>query len=483
MEFLSEYSLSISTKFKISRLAITLFTLCAITVEVYGQSKNVSPTIADISNSFSALSDRVSPAVVNVLATGWASPTEEGATSLLAKSQSTGSGVVLDVNGYIVTNAHVIEGAHKIQVILNKQQGEDGKLKSILKPRGEPITAELVGYDEETDLAVLKIPHAGLSFLELANSDDLRQGQLVFAFGSPMGLQNSVTMGVVSAVARQLTPEDPMIYIQTDAAINPGNSGGPLVNSEGKVVGINTFIFSQSGGSEGLGFAAPSNIVKNIYKQIKEHGRVRRGEIGVYAQTINSDIAKGLGLPQNLGVILGDVVPDKPADKAGLKIGDIVLSLNGKPMENGRQFNINVYPKAVGDTVTLGVLRDEKSMTFRVCVIEREDDYDRFADMVTPEENLIEKLRILGLDLSPTIISMLPKLRIESGVLVANRVAAYSYTEDGFKPGDIIHGLNQTSVAGLAGLRRTLANFAHDEAVVVQIERRGKFLYLVVQLQ
>ncbi len=421
--------------------------------------------------------------MVNIIATGWSSSSGESAASLLSKSQSTGSGVILDVNGYIVTNAHVIEGAHKLEVILNKQHTEKGQFKSILKPRGEAVTAELIGFDTETDLAVLKIPFTGLSHLDLANSDEVKQGQLVLAFGSPMGLQNSVTMGVVSSVARQMTPEAPMIYIQTDAAINPGNSGGPLVNIDGKVVGINTFIFSQSGGSEGLGFAAPSNIVENVYSQIKEHGRVRRGEIGVFAQTINSHLAKGLNLSQNWGVVLGDVFPAGPAEKAGLKIGDIVLSLDGKPMENGRQFNVNLYKKNVDDTVALEVLRGDKTIIFRAAVIERQDDYERFADLVTPEENLIEPLRILGLELNPVIIDMLPKLRIESGVLVADRIASFSFTADGFKPGDIIHAINQTPVAGLAGLRRTLANFAHDEPVVVQVERRGKFLFLVVQLQ
>ncbi len=460
-----------------------LFSLMALAVGVAAQSKKSSPTLADISNSFYELSEQVAPAVVNVLATGWSSSSGEGAAALLSKSQSTGSGVILDLNGYIVTNAHVVEGAHKIEVILNKQQTAQGQFKSILKPRGEAVTADLVGFDHETDLAVLKIPLTGLAHLELANSDDLRQGQLVFAFGSPMGLQNSVTMGVVSSVARQLTPEAPMIYIQTDAAINPGNSGGPLVNSDGKVVGINTFILSQSGGSEGLGFAAPSNIVANVYRQIKAHGRVRRGEIGAYAQTISSSLAKGLQLSQNWGVVLGDIFPDSPAEKAGLHIGDIVLSLNGKPMENGRQFNVNLYSKNVDDTVALEILRGEKTLLFKVAVIERQDDYERFADLVTPEENLIEKLRILGLDLSPNIIDMLPPLRFESGVLVADRIASDSFSEDGFRPGDIIHTINQTSVAGLAGLRRTLANFAHDEGVVVQIERRGKFQYLVVHLQ
>ena len=170
-----------------------------------------------------------------------------------------------------------------------------------------------------------------------------------FRSPSPLGLGDSVTLGVVSAAARQLRPDDPMIYIQTDASINPGNSGGALVDVQGQVVGISTFILSQSGGSEGLGFAAPSNIVRAVYEQIRTDGRVHRGVIGVRAQTITPELAHGLALAQDWGVVLGDVFPGGPADHAGLKVGDIVLTLEGKSMENGRQFQVNLYRRAVGD--------------------------------------------------------------------------------------------------------------------------------------
>jgi len=471
------------TKAKSRHLFTSLILMMVLSVHTPVFSKHGITTLSEISNSFKSLSEQVSPAVVNIVAIGWTGPSEEGASALLSKSQSTGSGVIVDLNGFIVTNAHVVEDAHKIEVILNRAATDQVQFKSILKPRSEPVEAELIGLDQETDLAVLKIPLTGLSHLELANSDELQQGQLVLAFGSPMGLQNSVTMGVVSSVARQMSPDAPMIYIQTDAAINPGNSGGPLVNIDGKVVGINTFIFTQSGGNEGLGFAAPSNIVRNVYMQIKERGRVRRGEIGVKAQSINPDMAKGLGLQQNWGVILGDVRPESPADKAGLKIGDIVLSLNSKPMENGRQFNVNLYSKNVDDTVAIEALRKGKKMNFHVAVVEREDNYERLADLVTPEENLIEQLRILGLDLNANLVGMLPKLRTETGVLVAARIPTYSFSGEGFKPGDVIHAINQTPIAGLAGLRKALSNYARDESIVAQIERRGEFMYLAVQLQ
>ena len=462
--------------------ALIIFLLTFVTAaEIYPKDKG-SLSLKSISESFQKLSDSIVPAVVHIIATGWTGPTDEMSASLLSKRQYTGSGVILSPSGYIITNAHVIEGAHSIDVILAPPRQNGSQWKSILKPKGDIVEAVLVGLDSETDLAVLKIPRTGLSYLKLADSDDLRQGQLVFAFGSPLGLQNSVTMGVVSSVARQLSADDPMIYIQTDAAINPGNSGGPLVNGDGYVVGINTMILSQSGGSEGLGFAAPSNIVSNVYRQIRDHGRVRRGIIGVNAQTIRPEIAKGLNLSQDWGVLIGDVSPESPADKAGLQIGDIILSLDGKRMENGRQFDVNLYSRDINDTVVLEIFRAGKKKAVTVKVEERVDDFSKFIQFVTPEENLIDQLSILALEINEDILKMLPTVRRESGVLVAARAESQSYRGDGFRAGDIIHTVNQTNIAGLASLRRALSLYAHDEPVIVQIERKGKMMYLIIEL-
>ena len=213
-----------------------------------------------------------------------------------------------------------------------------------------PIEAKLVGVDQLSDVAVLKIDAQGPSGVAIRRFQPLKQGQVVFAFGSPLGLENSVTMGVVSATERQIDPDNPAIYIQTDAPINPGNSGGPLVDVDGKVVGINTFILSESGGNEGLGFAIPSNVVKNVYEQLRTEGHVHRGEIGVAVRSITPDLLEGLNLPTSRGVLLEDVTPDSPADKAGLKIGDVVTSVGGKPVTNVRQFSLDLLEYKVGQT-------------------------------------------------------------------------------------------------------------------------------------
>ena len=229
----------------------------------------------------------------------------------------------------------------------------------------------------------------------------------MLAFGSPLGLDHSVSLGVVSATARQLEPESPMIYVQTDAAINPGSSGGPLVDLRGRIVGINTLILSQTGGSEGLGFSAPSNIVRTVYEQIRQFGRVRRGDIGVRAQTVTPMLARGLALPRERGVVLADVIPGSPADRAGLRAGDMVLLLDGKPMDNGRQLQVNLYRHVVGDVVALEILRDGRAARFPVAVTERRD-LSFLSDAVDARQHMVARLGILGLDLTDQIRQMLP---------------------------------------------------------------------------
>lgn len=423
--------------------------------------------------------------MVQIFVTGYAPPDEEdrAATGDPVLERSTGSGVIVDGDGYIVTNAHVVENATRLEVELPLMATGGAEGRSILKRRGRTVGAQVVAIDHETDIAVVKVEARALPALPFGDSDALRPGQLVLAFGSPLGLESSVTMGVVSAVARQLTPEDPMIYIQTDAPINPGNSGGALVDTEGRLVGVNTMIYSQSGGNEGIGFAAPSNIVRNVFTQIRKTGRVRRAEIGVNVQTVTPLMAEALGLTTEAGVILSDVAADGPAGKAGLQPGDLVLSLDGKRMENGRQFRINVYSRAVGEPVTLGIQRGDRRLTVRVPVVERSNDAGQLTELVTAE-NAIRDLGVLGLDLTPRIAQLLPQLRRNTGVVVGSVSAGTPYSQQGrLEIGDVIYTINGHPVASVADLKSALAALQPNAPAVLLIERDSTLLYLAFRIQ
>ena len=468
---------------KIANVTFLTAVLILLPIFLSAQPSGPAPkaTLSTLSIELENLAQKVSPAIVQIIATGYA-PARNGQTSLLSKQRNTGSGVILDASGYIITNAHVVRGARRTQVVLTFAEGKSQEHRSILKPRGRVVGAQVVGIDLETDLAVLRIMENNLPFMSLGDSDDIRKGQIVLAFGSPLGLENSVTMGVVSSVARQLRPEDPMIYIQTDAPINPGNSGGPLVNTAGDVVGINTLIFSQSGGSEGVGFAAPSNIVKNVYENIKATGHVHRGEIGADVQTITPLMASALDLPDAGRIIVSNVTPHGPADEAGLRTGDIILSLDNRLVENGRQFEVNLYGHGVGDAVLVEIQRGVVNKTLRVPIRERADDPGRFSELVSPERNLIPKLGLLGLDLNETVLHMLPPLRIKSGVVVANKTNL-AYEGDGFQPGDVIHAINNEAVTTVQDLRSILGNLRPYAPVVAQIERFRKMKYISLELE
>lgn len=445
------------------------------------QRKAQTGDLGRLSHSLEKVVADVRPAVVQIRVTAYG-PVPGGSTTasaLLGNQRSTGSGVVLGRDGFIVTNAHVIEGGRRFVVVLPRPAVPGVPGRSALAPVSQEVPAKLVGADRETDLAILRVALADLPFARLGDSDSLTPGQVVLAFGSPFGLASSVTMGVVSAVGRQLRDEDRMIYIQTDTPINPGNSGGPLVSADGEVVGINTLIFSQSGGNEGIGFAAPSNIVRFVYDQIRSTGRVHRGQIGVFAQTITPALAAGLRLSREWGVVLADVYPNSPAAQAGLRIGDVVLSVDGKPMENGRQFDVTLYQRPVGTRIQLEIGRGLQRLTIPVSTVERQDEVDRLRELVTPERNLIPRLGILGLDVTPELARLLPGLRAESGVVVAG-VATDAQGPSGLAPGDVIYGIDGEPVRTLADLRTAIAQVKPSGAPVLQVGREGQLRYITV---
>jgi serine protease Do len=444
-----------------------------------GAAGNV-PLLATFSHDLEQLTRQVAPSVVQIFTSGYGLAST--GPSIMSRQLGTASGVIIDPNGYIVTNAHVVAGARKVEVLLAGSEDGDEDHPSILQPRGTRIPARVVGVDTPTDLALIKIETGGLPVLQFGDSDQLRQGQVVLAVGSPLGLGNTVTMGVVSAVSRQLHPDDPMVYVQTDAPINPGNSGGPLVDTAGQVIGINTMILSQSGGSEGVGLAIPSSTARDIIAQLRKAGHVHRGVIGVQLQSLNADMVAALGLPVAWGVIVADIQPDGPADKAGLEVGDVIVSVDGKPVDNVRHFGLNLYRHAADATVTLVVLRGAEKQTFVVPVMERPDDPYRFLDMVNPQQNLVPQLGILGIDIDAGLAAVLPTPRIAGGVLVAAIAPEANQSEQAFAAGDVIHSLNRTPVQSLAELRSVMDGLKPGAPVVVQVERQGMLLFVTLEL-
>ncbi len=437
------------------------------------------PSLRWLSQSLQRLVDQVSPAIVQISVEGLGGRNEDTA-GRVRNERGGGSGVILDAEGYIVTNAHVVGASTHIRVLL-PERNLDKRYASIIKPAGKVVDAQLIGLDRETDIAVLKVSAPGLTALKLGDSSELSQGELVIAAGSPFGLQNSVSMGIVSSVARQVKPDDPMIYIQTDAPINPGSSGGPLLNADGEVVGINTFILSESGGNVGVGFAAPSSIVKTVYEQIRKHGRVRRGQVGLVVQTITPALAEALGLPQDAGALVADVLPGGPAAVGGVEIKDVILSLDGKPIENARQFGVNIYQKA-DQIVTLEVLRKGEKKSLRIAVLERPRDPDRLLSLVTRDRNLVPRLGVLAMDLDEKITPFLPGLRKLSGAVIAAVLEDGPAAEVGLRPGDVIYEVNNRPVKGLKDLQDALRDIKAGRPAALHVERAGQLQFVQVEI-
>jgi serine protease Do len=447
-----------------------------------GEPPNV---LVQLNTALEGLAANVSPAVVQILVTGFGPVHEENRsqTALIVRQHAVGSGVIVDPSGYIMTNSHVVEGAQQIRVALPLGMSTDS---SGLVPIGKRriVDARLIGQHKETDLALLKIEEKDLPTLPLVSHEPPHVGQLVFAIGSPEGLQNSVTMGVVSALARQPDPTKAMTYIQTDAPINPGNSGGPLVDMNGAVVGINTFILSQGGGSEGLGFAIPARVIDFVYRSLRKYGHVHRVEIGAVAQDITPTLAEGLQLAQRWGVIVVDVTPDGPAAAAGLQIQDIILSADNRRIETLPALTAALYLHRLDQVVKLDVLRGKEKKTLYVPAIEHRDQMDQLLDAVNPENSLVAKLGILAIDITGDLgAKVKSELRVPSGVIVVGRAAELITPETGLQAGDVIHQLNTTRIDSVAGLRSGLDALKTGDPVVLQIEREDGLMYVGFEME
>lgn len=435
--------------------------------------------LARMNESIDALTRKVWPSVVQILVTSYGARDEgsRGDTNVVVgRQRSVGSGFVIDADGYIMTNAHVVSGAQRVQVLLPSDTA-DGTLATALSGRSYAANARIVGITTEFDLALLKIDGMKLPALPLATYSALRQGETVFAFGSPVGLRNSLTHGLVSAVARQVDPDSPLIYVQTDAPINPGNSGGPLVNIKGEVVGVNTFILSQSGGNEGLGFAVPSATTRTVFRQLKEFGQVRRQEVGMSIQTITSAMATSLGLVRNYGVIVSDVWPGGPAEAAGLKVGDVLVSVDGQAADNLPTVSYFFRLRDSAENVQLVVLRGGTQQALSVKPVEERSEFDSVSAMADPEKGLVPQLGILGVEIDPRIAAAAKGLRDPYGIIVVARAAGAS-SEVPLQQRDVIRSVNNRPIFTLEALKESVRAFKPGAPVTLQVQREGKLMYV-----
>jgi len=442
-----------------------------------------APILQQMNSALQTLVARISPAVVQIQVTGYGALDENKSsqTAFIARQHAIGSGVIVDPDGYIITNAHVVQGARRIRVVLPMPSPEVPTVTPI--GREHVFDAKVIGVHKETDLALLKIDQKGLPTLELGNGRRIHQGELVVALGSPEGLENSVTMGVVSSVGRQPDPDRPMVYIQTDAPINPGNSGGPLVDMDGYVVGINTMILSQGGGSEGLGFAIPARVVRFVYESLRKYGHVHRVEIEAAAQNVTPALAEGLGLSQSYGVVISDVTPGGPAEAAGLKIGDIVVTADERRIDTLPGLTAAMYLHPLDEVMKLVILRGTQRKTLEVPVLEHRDPMDKIVDAIDPEKSVVRRLGILAVDLDPQLKSVVGDLRISSGVVVVARTADLLGPETDLRTGDVIHSVNSVSIDSLDSLRARLREIKPGAPVVLQVERDSKLEWVAFEME
>jgi serine protease Do len=467
-------------------LAVALAVASAVGFELHGkaqaqQGQAQLPSPQDLSRTFISVAKQIKPAVVNidvVEKTKRASirvpegfPQIPGFGDTPRRQKGTGSGVVISSDGYILTNNHVAGDAEQINVKLSD---------------GREFKARIVGKDSETDLAVIKIDAQNLSFARLGNSDNLEQGEWVIALGSPFGLQQTMTAGIVSATGRDLGAGAGQFtnYIQTDASINPGNSGGPLVNMQGEVVGINTLIFSQTGTSAGVGFSIPSNLATKVYAQLIKSGKVTRGYLGVFLQPVSPSLAKTVGYSGTDGAVVGDLSKgDSPAARAGLRSGDVIVEFDGKRVTSPKQLTEIVADTAVGKASVVKFVRDGHVETATISLGERppkpgEDDQ---VDQGEPEEQG-GKLGASVSNVTPEFARQL-KLKVPTGVVIQSVQADGPAADSGLLRGDVIHRVNRVSITNRQDFFSAMSSLKGEKEITLQVERNGQLQWVSVTLE
>jgi serine protease Do len=381
-------------------------------------------------------------------------------------TQSLGSGFIIDPDGYIITNNHVIKDADEIIVRLSDRR---------------ELKAKLIGTDPRSDVALLKIDAKHLPVVKIGDSDNLKAGQWVMAIGSPFGFDHSVSAGIVSAIGRNLPTENYVPFIQTDVAINPGNSGGPLFDLDGEVVGINSQIYSRTGGFMGLSFAIPINVATNVVKQLKEKGRVSRGWLGILIQDINRQLAESFGMKEPMGAVVLKVLKDSPAQKAGFKIGDVVIDFNGKTINRSSDLPIAVGNTPVGKTANVKVIREGKTITLHVKIAELPSE-EKLASTAGGEQSEPAKANRLGITVGELSAELRHRLDIKQGGVIVKEVTDGPAADAGIHRGDILLKLNGHDVKSTKQFRELLAKLPAGKPLPVLIQRNNSPIFLALKI-
>jgi len=442
-----------------------------------------SDVLRALDSSFEGVLSKVSPAVVQIMVNGYGHPEDDKhATAQIVRQRAIGTGIIVDSDGYIITNAHVVEGAQRVRVVLPSPPSESSLALQPVHAE-QVLDAKVLGTHKQSDLALLKVEATHLPTVTLRTDVQVRQGELVFAIGSPEGLRGTVTMGVVSSLARQLDPDSPMAYIQTDAALNPGNSGGPLVDIDGNVIGLNTLMLSEGGGSEGLGFAIPAAIVNFDYQNLRKSGHVQRVTIGLKTQNITATLASGLGLSRSWGTIISDIAPGGAAEATGLQVGDIILAIDGKPILGRPDFINALYLHPTDQVLKIDVLRGIDTRSFNVAVKVYHERIEDLADIPDLQKSLVRRLNIFVTDVDEKVRPVLHSTHSDSGVVVVAQISGPNALETGLEAGDIILAVDRTMLQTTAQLETLVQNLRSGDPVVLQVERKGKLQYLAFEME
>ena len=438
-------------------------------------------TLRSLNESLEKVATTVFPAIVHIEVVSYEPSSDrddDAKVQTVSKQRGSGSGMIVDSSGYVVTAFHVIDKARRIRVELDshvRSTGEGNSNKHSLS-----FEPKVVGIFKEADIAVLKIDANDLPTVSFSSSNSLRQGELVAALGGAEGFRNSLSLGVVSAVERQIEPDDSLVYVQTDAALAAGCSGGPLVNIQGEMVGMDVFSITERGRIERLGFAVPSDVVRYVYQQIRQYGYVPRPYLGIDVQGITPPLASALQLPTDAGIIVSGVAAGSPAEKAALQAGDVIVSIDGVSTRSVPQLMWTLLHKRQGEHVRLEVVRKSNTVMLNLLLAALPPDAEDSRPPDDVEETAVPRLGIMVSGRKPELTEEKSK-HINGGVMVIAQLRGID-PEPQLNAGDVIRSINAISITSATQLRTVLDSFHSGDAIALHVERKGKLMYIAFEL-